>query len=108
MTLSPQRLEKAAEAPLWTPDGLSRLLGAVDGYVHSIVAIRRMIASFDSLYCGRYPKHHTRKIERRNAITKPLREVADRLESDMRNCQEVYQREWQRARSAELTERDVG
>ena len=74
----------ARAAPVWSDDALYRLLGAMAGV-------------FDSSYRGQFPKHHTRKIALRDAITKPLREVADQLESDMRRCQESYKREKARA-----------
>lgn len=96
--MNQRALEAGARAmPVWSDDELYRLLGAIDGYAHSIIALRRMAGVFDSSYRGQFPKHHTRKIALRDAITKPLREVADRLESDMRRCQETYKREKARA-----------
>jgi hypothetical protein len=85
---------------IWTDDALSRLLGARDGYIHSLLAVRGMIQRFDSAYTGRFHPRHTRKIERRDAITKPLREVANQIEADMRRCKEVYKREYARAHPA--------
>ena len=107
MTHPDRAIEAGARAqPAWAPDDLSRLLGAIDGYAHSIIAIRRMAGIFDSSYCGRFPKHHTRKIERRDAITKPLRSVADSLEADMRRCQATYKREHARMLAAAQQEQN--
>lgn len=86
-----------SEPPIWTDDALNRLLGARDCYIHSLLAVRGMIHRFHSQYTGRFHPRHTRKIERRDAITKPLRELADQIEADMRRCQEAYQREYTRA-----------
>ena len=85
------------EFPVWTDDALSRLLGACDGYAHSLVAIRTMIARFDGAYAGRFDPRHVRKIAQRDAVTKPLRELDSRLEADLRRCQEAYKREYERA-----------
>lgn len=86
-----------SELPIWTDDALNRLLGAKDGYVHSLLAIRGMIQRYHGTYTGQFHPRHVRKIERREAITKPMRELADRIEADMRRCQEAYQREYERA-----------
>lgn len=85
------------DLPIWTDDALNRLLGARDGYIHSLLAIRGMIHRFDGTYAGRFDPRHVRKIERRDAITKPLRELANSIEADMNRCQEAYQREYARA-----------
>lgn len=83
--------------PIWTDDALNRLLGARDGYIHSLLTVRMMIKRFDSIYTGRFDPRHVRKIAQRDAITKPLSEVADILEADLRRWQEAYQREYARA-----------
>jgi len=87
---------------IWTDDALSRLLGACDGYVHGLLAIRMMITRFDRSYAGRFHPRHVRKIERRDAITKPLRELADQIEKDLRRCQDVYRLEYDRAHPSNL------
>lgn len=83
----------ASEPPLWTADALSRLLGAIDGYAKALVALRTKIAHFDGVYAGRFPAHHRRKIAARDAITKPMRELASDIENNLRECQHVYKRE---------------
>lgn len=82
---------------IWTDDALSRLLGARDGYIHSLLTVRMMINRFDSIYTGRFHPRHVRKIAQRDAITKPLREVEARLVTDLKNCSEAYKREYARA-----------
>ena len=62
--------------------------------------VRMMISRFDSTYKGRFDPRHVRKIAQRDAITKPLREVADLIEADMRRCQEAYKKEYERAHPA--------
>lgn len=82
---------------IWSDDALSRLLGACDGYVHALLAVKNKIGQFDSSYVGRFNPRHVRKIAQRNAITKPLREIAALLEADLRKCQEAYRTEYERA-----------
>lgn len=88
---------RAAKQPIWTDDALSRLLGARDGFLHSLVTVRATISLVDGPYSGRFHPRHVRKIAERDAITKPLRGLADSLEKSMRDCQEAYQREYARA-----------
>lgn len=83
--------------PVWTDDALSRLLGTRDGYVHSLLAIRAMINRFHSQYTGQFHPRHVRKIERRDAITKPLRELEKQIEADMIRCRDAYQIQYDRA-----------
>ena len=85
------------QEPIWTDDALSRLLGACDGYIHAMMAIKLKIAQFDGAYAGRFDPRHVRKIERRDAITKPLRELYTTLEGDLRRCQEAYRLQYDRA-----------
>lgn len=99
MTTTP-RLSEAIELPIWTDDALSRLLGARDGYIHSLLTVRMMIGRFDSSYTGRFDPRHVRKIAKRDAITKPLREVADMLAVALRHCSDAYTREYARAHPA--------
>ena len=82
---------------IWTDEALSRLLGACDGFASGLIAVRNKIAHFDGAYAGRFNSRHTRKIERRDAITKPLRELADQIETSLRDCQKVYRLEYDRA-----------
>lgn len=82
---------------IWTDEALSRLLGACDGFASSLVATHAKVAHFDGPYAGRFDVRHIRKIERRDAITKPLRELAEHTEKALRECQEVYRREYERA-----------
>src|SRR5512147_1656204 len=94
------------EDPVWTDDALNRLLGARDGYVHSLLIVRGMINRFDSAYTGRFHSRHVRKIAKRDAITKSLREIAAQLEADMQRCMEAYKKQYARAhppRVASLT-----
>ena len=86
-----------AEEPIWTDDALNRLLGARDGYIHSLLAIRGEINRYHSQYTGQFHPRHVRKIARRDAITKPLRDLAAQIEADMQRCQEAYQRQYERA-----------
>ncbi len=88
-----------SEQPIWTDDALNRLLGACDGYVHSMLAVRGMINRYHSQYTGQFNPRHVRKIAQRDTITKPLRELDKQIEADLRRCQEVYQREYARARA---------
>lgn len=88
------------ERPIWTDEALSRLLGVCDGYIHGLLAVRMMIRRFDSIYTGRFNPRHTRKIERRDAITKPMREIEAKLEADLRSCRETYRREFERNKIA--------
>ena len=82
---------------IWTDEALSRLLGACDGFSSSLITTRNKIAQFDSAYTGRFDPRHVRKIERRDAITKPMRELAEQIAKGLRDCQEVYRREYERA-----------
>lgn len=82
---------------IWTDEALSRLLGACDGYIHAMLAVQKTIGRFDSAYVGRFNLRHTRKIAKRDAITKPLRELAASLEVDLRRCQAAYRTEYERA-----------
>lgn len=86
-----------AEQPIWTDDALNRLLGARDGYIHSLLAIRGVIGRFHGQYTGQFHPRHVRKIAHRDAVTKPLRDLEAQIEADMRRCQEAYQREYARA-----------
>lgn len=85
------------DLPIWTDDALNRLLGARDGYIHSLLAVRGMIQRFHGQYTGQFHPRHTKKIERRDAITKPLRELECQIENDLRRCSEAYKREYGRA-----------
>lgn len=96
------------EEPIWTDDALNRLLGARDGYVHSLLTVRGMISRFDSAYTGRFNPRHVRKIAKRDAITKPLREVAAQLEEDMRRCQETYKKQYARAHPPRVATLTIG
>lgn len=90
--------ESKASAPhVWTDDALSRLLGACDGYIHAMLKVRNAIGRFDGPYTGRFHPRHVRKIAERDAITKPLRELAATMEADLRECQEAYRQEYARA-----------
>jgi len=94
----PKRAKKqAAKLPIWTDEALTRLLGACDGYVHAIVDIKFKIESYHGRYRGNFHPRHVRLIERRDAIVRPMRELYDQLEADLRRCQEAYQREYARA-----------
>jgi hypothetical protein len=86
-----------AELPIWTDDALNRLLGARDGYISCLLTVRGMIQRFDGDYSGRFHPRHVRKIAERDAITKPLREIAAGIEADILRCREAYHREYDRA-----------
>lgn len=88
---------RIAVNPVWTDDALSRLLGACDGYIHAMLKVQNTIGRFDSAYFGRFDPRHIRKIAQRDAITKPLRELAASLEIDLRKCQATYRVEYERA-----------
>jgi hypothetical protein len=85
------------DEPVWTDDALSRLLGTRDGYVHSLLAIRATIHRFHGQYTGQFHPRHVRKIARRDAITKPLRELEKQIEADMIRCRDEYQIQYDRA-----------
>jgi hypothetical protein len=87
----------AAELPIWTDEALTRLLGACDGYVHAMVDIKFKIESYHGQYRGRFHPRHVRLIERRDDIVRPMRQLHDQLEADLRRCQEAYKREYARA-----------
>lgn len=89
--------DRGADLPIWSDTELSRLLGARDGYVHSLLAVRSMIQRFHGTYRGNFPARHVRKIAQRDAITAPLRELEKSLEADMQRCREAYDREFARA-----------
>jgi hypothetical protein len=95
--------DTSVQPHVWTDDALSRLLGARDGYIHSLMTVRMMIRRFDSIYTGRFHPRHVRKIAQRDAITKPLREAADLIEADMRRCSATYDIEFARAKAAKAT-----
>jgi len=90
-------MTKKRELPVWSDNELSRLLGARDGYVHAILAVRSMIHRFHSQYTGNFHPRHVRKIAARDAITDPLRELEASLEADHKRCKEAYDREFARA-----------
>lgn len=82
------------EGPIWTDEELSRLLGARDGYIHALAAVRLKIG-----HIAYYPidKRHVRKIAEREAILKPLRELDARLQDDLNGCKAAYDKQYQRA-----------
>lgn len=99
-----RRNQKPAELPIWTDEALSRLLGACDGYAHAIIDLKFKIESYHGQYCGNFHPRHVRLIERRDAIVRPMRELHDKLEADLRQCQETYQRENTRAHTPHVSQ----
>lgn len=87
---------------IWTDEGITRLLGACDGMVGCLVKLQMKIAQYDGAYSGRFPAHHVRKIERRDEITRPMRELAETIERELRQCQAKYA-EQTAARSSALS-----
>ena len=85
-----------ATAPVWTDDALHRLLGARDGYIHAIAAIRLRIGQINYRPIN---ARHVRQIKARELILAPLRELDAKLTADLRECQEAYKRESGRAAS---------
>lgn len=79
---------------VWSDEELSRLLGARDGYLHALVSVRLKIG-YINYY--RIDPRHVRKIAEREAILQPLRDIEQRLHTDMSKCQEAYDRQYQRA-----------
>jgi hypothetical protein len=75
----------------WSDEAKARLLGACDGMVDCLVKLKLKIAQFDGPYSGRFPAHHIRKIERRDDIVRPMRELYRQIERDLRACQAKYQ-----------------
>ncbi|UEM16781.1 hypothetical protein J4G43_022735 [Bradyrhizobium barranii subsp. barranii] len=90
-------VKKAEDLPIWTDEALSRLLGARDGYIHALLAVRSMRQRFHSQYTGNFHPRHVRKIAERDAITAPLRELEASLDADQKRCSEAYDREFARA-----------
>jgi len=88
---------KKQTPPIWTDEALTRLLGACDGYIHAMVDLKFKIASYHGQYRGNFHPRHVRKIERRDAIVKPMRELYDQFEAALRECQRVYELERRRA-----------
>lgn len=82
------------DQPIWTDEALSRLLGARDGYIHALAAIRLKIG-----HITYYPidKRHVRKIAEREAILKPLRELDAKLQDDLNGCKVAYENQYERA-----------
>jgi hypothetical protein len=98
-TVRPMRGETKRELPIWDDNALSRLLGACDGYAHVLVNIRLAIGRLNDQYAPSIHPRHVRKLERRNAILKPLRELDASVEADLRRCQAAYEKERARAQS---------
>jgi hypothetical protein len=86
-----------AKRPIWSDEELSRLLGARDGIVQALLAVRSMRERFHSQYRGNFHPRHVRKIAERDAITAPLRELEASLDADQKRCMEAYEREYDRA-----------
>ncbi len=95
-----------ADLPIWTDEALSRLLGACDGYIHAIIDLKCKIESYHGQYRGNFHPRHVRLIERRDAIVRPMRELHDKLEADLRQCQETYRREHARAHPPQMCASD--
>jgi hypothetical protein len=76
------------EPEVWTKEALASLLGTCDGYIHAIVALKLRIGQMNYRPID---KRHVRRIAQREATVRPLREMMERLEGDLRQCQAAYQ-----------------
>lgn len=95
---------RSTELPIWTDEALTRLLGACDGYIHAIIDIKFKIETYHGQYRGHFHPRHVRLIERRDEIVRPMRELHNKLEANLRECQRVYKLEYARAHHGD----DVG
>jgi hypothetical protein len=65
-----------------------RLLGAISGYIHAMVAIKTMIGS--EVAYSPIPTRHTRKQRERDLRLEIPRALYARLERDLRSAQAAY------------------
>ena len=68
-------------------DGDMRMLGAVDGYAHALIDVRQQIGALT--YYAIHPRHK-RKIEARDAVLRPLRELEEKFAKSHAECREAY------------------
>ena len=94
---------RTTETPVWTAEAVSRLLGACDGYIHAVAAIRLKIGQ---MQYRPIPDRNVQQKRRREELLSPLREIEVGLVSGLRSCQEAYKRE--SARLALSQERNDG
>lgn len=73
--------------PVWTQHEIDRLLGCCDGYIHAIVTLKMTIGH---MTYRPIDKRHVRKIAQREIAVKPLREMLEKFDRDLRRCQEAY------------------
>ena len=71
-------------------DAASRMLGAVDGFAHALINVRAQIASLNGRYAPMINPHHTRKLQRRADILRPLLAVESYLVKSHADCQAAY------------------
>lgn len=73
-------------------DGIMRMLGSRDGLLHALVLVEAVIERYHGPYRGNFNPKHTRKIAERDAIVGPMREIAKILDTNMRECLRVYEK----------------
>jgi hypothetical protein len=73
-------------------DGVMRVLGARDGYLHALCEVERVIKSIHGPYSGNFPARQTKKIRERDAILAPLKDLAESFQKSMEDCLAAYEK----------------
>lgn len=72
-------------------EGDLRILGSRDGLVHALIKVRQHIGAIDNQY-NKIDPRHVRKRAARDAVTHPLKEVAQYLDQAQKDCQAAYKK----------------